>query len=287
MPEKKNDRTMDELKRSLLPFLETSFEKDLLDSALKNLEDCKNKLRLNNFAYAIRELTRHYLKRLAPDAEVLNAPWFKPNNPKKPKAITREQRIRYAIQGYLSDDFRENVLKMDLNEVSKNLRMSIDDLSKYTHVEPETFDVDITIVTDVSYKIMEHTLRFFMTINEAKIRVGKAVDACVDEEMVSQFYYETHDEIDVLATHHEVLGYLVIDLTQLAKDDETITMQADGVVNVRLQYGSDGDMRRGDGDETEIKLPFTYTFVANFKNGKGDIHIESAEVIVDNDSFFK
>ena len=278
---------MDELKRSLLPFLETSFEKDLLDSALKNLEDCKNKLRLNNFAYAIRELTRHYLKRLAPDAEVLNAPWFKPNNPKKPKAITREQRIRYAIQGYLSDDFRENVLKIDLNEVSKNLRMSIDDLSKYTHVEPETFDVDITIVTDVSYKIMEHTLRFFMTINEAKIRVGKAVDACVDEEMVSQFYYETHDEIDVLATHHEQLGYLVIDLTQLANDNENITMQADGVVNVRLQYGSDGDMRRGDGYETEIKLPFTSTFVANFKNGKGDIHIESAEVIVDNDSFFK
>jgi hypothetical protein len=27
--------------------------------------------------------------------------------------------------------------------------------------------------------------------------------------MVSQFYYEAHDEIDILATHHEVLGYLV------------------------------------------------------------------------------
>ena len=279
---------MDELKRSLLPYLKTSFEKDLLEAALKNLEDSKNKLRLNNFAYAARELTRHYLKRLAPDAEVLNAPWFKSNDTNKPKVITRGQRIKYAIQGYLSDDFRENVLKIDLNEVSKNLRASIDDLSKYTHVEPETFDVDLTTITDVSYNIMEDTLRFFMTINEAQLQVGNAVEACIDEEMVSQFYYETHhDEIDILATHHEVLGYLVTGLTQLAKDDETITMKADGFVNVRLQYGSDGDMRRGDGYETEIKLPFTSTFVANYKNREGDIHIESAKVNVNNDSFFE
>lgn len=47
---------MDKLKQSIFPYLETSFEKDLLEAALKNLEDGKNKLRL------YRELTRHYLK---------------------------------------------------------------------------------------------------------------------------------------------------------------------------------------------------------------------------------
>lgn len=278
---------MDELKRSILSYLETSFEKDLLEATLKNLEDDKNKLRLNNFAYAARELTRHYLKRLAPDAKVLHAPWFKPNNPDKPKEITREQRIKYAIQGYLRDDIRESVLKIDLNEVSKNLRKSINDLSKYTHVEPETFNVDATAVTVVSNNIMKDTLCFFETISKAQTSVEDAVDACVDEEMVSQFYYETHDEIDILATHDEVLGYVVTRLIRLAKDDETITKKADGFVKVRLQYGSDGDMRRDDGYETVIELPFTSTFVANYKNCEGDIHIESAEVNVDNDSFFE
>ena len=278
---------MDSLKQSILPYLKTDFEKNLLEAAIKNLEDDENKLRLNNFAYAARELTRHYHKRLAPDEEVLNAPWFIPNDPKKPKAITREQRIRYAIQGYLSDEFREHELKIDLDEVSNNLKKSIDDLNKYTHVEPSTFDVDITTVTDVSYNIMEDTLRFFMTIDEAQIQVGKAVDACIDEEMLSQFYIETHNEIDMLATHHEVLSYMVTSITQLDKDVETITMQANGVVNVRLQYGSDGDMRRGDGYETEIQLPFTSTFTANYKNQEGNIHIECAEVEVDNDSFFE
>ena len=278
---------MEKLRKSIIPYLKTGFERDLLEAALKNLNDCENKLRLNNFAYAARELTRHYLKRLAPDAEVLNAPWFKPNDPNNSKAITREQRIKYAIQGYLSDDFRENVLNIELNEVSKNLRTSINDLNKYTHVEPETFGVDLTTVTDVSYNIMEDTLRFFMTINEAQLRVGDAVDACIDEEMIIQFYYETHDDIDSLATHHEVLGYYITDLSQLTKDDETITMQVDGVVNVRLQYGSDGDMRRGDGYETKINLPFTSKVVVNYRNQAGDIHIESAEINVDNESFYE
>ena len=232
-------------------------------------------------------MTRHFLKRLAPDKEVLGAPWFTVENEAKPEEPTRAQRIKYAIQGYLSDNYLKNELGVDLTEVSRNLRKSINDLSKYTHVEPSTFDVDIDTVTDVSYNIMEDTLRFFMTIEEAKIQVQKAVDACVDEEMLSQFYIETHSEIDMLATHHEVLGYLVTSITQLDKDDETITMQADGVVNVRLQYGSDGDMRRGDGYETEVKFPFTSTFVANYKNQDGDVHIESANVEVDNDSFYQ
>lgn len=278
---------METLKQNILPYLETDFEKDLLEAALTNLNDAGNKLRLNNFAYAARELTRHYLKRLAPESEVMNAPWFKPNDPEKPKAITRDQRIRYAIQGYLSDDFRENVLKVDLDEVSKNLKKSIDDLSKYTHVEPGTFDVDINTVVDVSYNIMEDTLRFFMTINEAQIKLMDAVYGCINEEMVSQFYYETQDEIDMLATHHEVLFYTITSLTQLNRDEETITMQADGFVKVRLQYGSDSDVRKDIGFETTIELPFTSTFVANYKNQEGDVHIESCDLTVDNDSFFE
>ena len=278
---------MEELKQRIFPYLKTDFEKNLLEAAIKNLEDGDNKLRLNNFAYAARELTRHFLRRLAPDKEVLDAPWFTVENKAKPKEPTRAQRIKYAIQGYLSDEYLENELHVDLTEVSKNLRKSINDLSKYTHVEPETFDVDETTIVDVSYNIMEDTLRFFVTVTEAQIEVMKAVDACINEEMASQFYIETKDELDILASHYEVLGYLVTELTQLDKDDETITMKADGVVRVRLQYGSDGDMRRGDGYETVVKFPFTSTFVANYKNQDGDVHIESANVEIDNDTFFE
>lgn len=47
------------------------FEKELLNSAFINLLT-PNALRLNNFAYALRELTRHVLHRLAPDNELEN-----------------------------------------------------------------------------------------------------------------------------------------------------------------------------------------------------------------------
>ena len=137
---------METLKQNILPYLKTDFEKDLLEAALKNLNDTGNKLRLDNFAYAAREFTRHYLKRLAPDSEVLNAPWFRPNDPEKPKAITLDQRIRYAIQGYLSDDFRENVLKVDLDEVSKNLKKST--LSDFQKLDKDQQRETLSILKD-------------------------------------------------------------------------------------------------------------------------------------------
>lgn len=276
----------DVLEKQILQYLKTDFERNLFEAAIFNLNDANNKLRLNNFAYAARELTRHFLERLAPDDEVRKAPWFKVHDPQKPNMITREQRIKYAIQGYFSDDYTCNKLHVDLTEVSTNLRKSIDDLSKYTHVNEDTFNVSYDIVFEKSLNIMDDTLRFFMTITEAQYKVTEAVYSCIDEEMISQFYIETHGEIDSLATHHEVLGYMVTELTQLAKDETTITMQADGVVNVRLQYGSDGDMRKGDGYEMVIQLPFTSEFVADYKNELGDVHIVSASVNVDNDSFY-
>ena len=71
------------------------------------------------------------------------------------------------------------------------------------------------------------------------------------------------------------------------KKQRNLTIRADGVVNVRLQYGSDGDMRRGDGYETQMDFPFTSEFIVNYKNQNGNIYIESAEIKVDNNSFFE
>lgn len=278
---------MEDLKKCILQYLETDFEKQLLEASLSNLNDTDNKLRLNNFAYAARELTRHFLERLAPDDDVLRAPWFKVENQSKPNEPTRGQRIKYAIQGYLSDEFTKNELGVDLTDVSKSLRDSIKELSKYTHVDEDTFDADLQTITDVSYNIMQNTLWFFMTVLDAKCKVNNKVIECIDEEMMSQFYIETQNELDILATHYEVLYYMITEYKPLKQDDETITMQADGFVNVRLQYGSNGDMRRGDGYEMTIKFPFTSTCVANYKNQQGDIHIESANVLVNNDTFYE
>ena len=54
--------------------LSEKFEKQLFHAALANLEDSKNPIRFNNFAYATRELVRQILSRLAPDDEVFKSP---------------------------------------------------------------------------------------------------------------------------------------------------------------------------------------------------------------------
>ncbi len=46
------------------------FERKVLSAALLSLEQGENPLSLNNFATAIRELSRNVLQRLAPDNEV-------------------------------------------------------------------------------------------------------------------------------------------------------------------------------------------------------------------------
>lgn len=63
---------------TILQYLKQGFEQDLFKAAIANVDDANNKLRLNNFAYAMRELIRTVLERLAPDDEVVNAPWFEP-----------------------------------------------------------------------------------------------------------------------------------------------------------------------------------------------------------------
>lgn len=62
---------------SALGNLSTQFERDLFRAAIKNITHSSSPIRFNNFAYAIRELTRHVLKRLAPDENVLKSQWYK------------------------------------------------------------------------------------------------------------------------------------------------------------------------------------------------------------------
>ena len=69
----------------------------------------------------MRELIRVVLERLAPDEEVVNAPWFESNYKEHTNKVTRSQRIKYAIQGWLSDDYVTNTLRIDHQDNDKEL----------------------------------------------------------------------------------------------------------------------------------------------------------------------
>lgn len=272
---------------SLKKYLTPGFEQDLFDAAMQNLNDTANQLYVNNFAYAMRELTRHFLARLAPDDDVMNAWWFVPYDPSRKNAISRDDRIRYAILGCLDVEYARKQMGFDYADVSRQLRKSIDELSKYTHVNPGTFNVDENTAYNLSNNILDDTLKLFESIVDAKKRVEQAVEEAIDEEMIDKFYLETFSEIDALSTHHEVLGYIVTNQRIVSRTDSEIAYAVDGIVSVRLQYGSDGDMRRGDGYETGMRFPFSSEFTANYKNESGIIHLTSSSIDVDTTSFYE
>lgn len=272
---------------TILQYLKRGFEQDLFKAAIANVDDENNKLRLNNFAYAMRELIRTVLERLAPDDEIVNAPWFEPNDKDKPDKVTRTQRIKYAIQGWLSDEFITETLGIDHSENDKQLRKSIDVLSKYTHVTPLTFGMSYVDVTKCVLNVLLQMQCFLMDVAEAHAQIRNAAMECIDEEMIEEFYINTQDDLDIMATHYEVLSYVVTGITPKSKDDGKIILDVSGFVNVRHQYGSAGDMRRGDGFEMKARYPFSSQLIASYKNREGDVHIVDKTMDIDTNSFYE
>lgn len=272
---------------TILQYLKRGFEQDLFKAAIANVDDENNKLRLNNFAYAMRELIRTVLERLAPDDEIVNAPWFEPNDKDKPDKVTRTQRIKYAIQGWLSDEFITETLGIDHSENDKQLRKSIDVLSKYTHVTPLTFGMSSVDVTKCVLNVLLQMKCFLMDVAEAHAQIRNAAMECIDEEMIEEFYINTQDDLDIMATHYEVLSYVVTGITPKSKDDGKIILDVSGFVNVRHQYGSAGDMRRGDGFEMKARYPFSSQLIASYKNREGDVHIVDKTMDIDTNSFYE
>jgi len=96
-----------------------------------------NPLRLNNFAMGLRELSRIVLHDLAPDADIEACYWYKEEKNKDGAVVfTRQQRIKYAVQAGLPEDFVENTLLVDVEETINEFRDLVNTLSKFTHVGP-------------------------------------------------------------------------------------------------------------------------------------------------------
>ncbi|WP_415262725.1 hypothetical protein [Pseudomonas chlororaphis] len=135
---------------------------------MRNLEDKQNKLRFNNFAYAMRELAQHVLKRLAPDDKVLKCAWYRNGIPKKDNGITRVQQAVYATQGGLSNHYVQKHLGLDPKTEHRALQVAIDKLSKYTHVEPNTFDLSTETVDSLVAETLDSLERLAVAIVECR-----------------------------------------------------------------------------------------------------------------------
>lgn len=109
------------------------------------------------------------------------------------------------------------------------------------------------------------------------------------EDMI--FDYLINDlpsELDELSTHTTIETVSDVEIHDLIIHRKNeINVIGQGVVEVRIQFGSDGDARRGDGHFQYESFPFDFDLYLSYRiDGKLSIN-EDANIDIDTDSYYE
>jgi len=270
--------------KKILETIDSGFECDLLCAAFDNL-DLTGPLRFNNFSYALRELLRHVLHRLANDEKVKSCSWFKSDKNAK-SGITRAHRATYAVQGGLSDAFVTKKLRIDVATVRANLLSAIDVLNKHTHIEPSTFAISKTDARRLASECLEATRYFMGQIITCRSEVATALADAIDQHLLNHAISGTINSIDELATHHCIEGIYVEDIEVVDIGPQQIYLRVKGFIECELQYGSGSDVRNGLGDVMSTSFPLSANLTVQMERPLGKIAAVE-RFSVDTSSFYE
>lgn len=231
------------------------FESRLYEAAVRNLQDTENRLRFNNFAYAMRELSRHFLKRLAPDDQVVKCTWYR-NVTGEVGKLARSERASFAVHGGLAEEFVRKKLKIDLKSMNKRLKETIDALSKYTHIEENVFNLSPSDIDHLVAETTETFAEFFETIKRCRDEIANELNEAIGRAAFQEIIMNAVPGMDELSTHQYVDDIYIDDAEVTAIDCKTVYLEVSGTLYVELQYGSGSDVRKGEGTTIDDSFPF-------------------------------
>lgn len=254
-------------------YLKTEFEESLFNASIAYLNHVNDPLRFNSFSYSMREIYRHVLARLSPEEEIINCSWFKPETDNGKS--TRKQKLKYAVQGGLGDDYVIDELGIDIDEFWKPIGKSQDLLSKYTHINENTFNISSEDCEKNSDEVLCSLLSIFTLISGTREEIYSRIYEHINEELISNFAYTAMEGIDILSNNSYVEDFEIGDYKILDINSMTIYIEAMGIANVSLNYGS-GE------DETELNtdFPFNLTCSSSVEN-PDDIELVSDDINID------
>lgn len=244
-------------------YLETDFEKKLFEAAINNLLDIHNPLRFNNFSYAMRELVDHILKRLAPDEYVKKCIWYTP--PDSEREVVRSQRIKYAIQKGLSDNFVYQELGINVSAIQRNIKQIIRELNKYTHVSQDTFDVNPVEQLQKLSSFLEAILKMFEIIENIETNIINTIIEHIEKEVIDEIL-NNYSKFKEYATHAYWGDYDIGEINLVDINYEELQINVSGTVEPEFQIGSDSDIRKGNGMVFTKIIPFACTLVSEITN---------------------
>jgi hypothetical protein len=143
----------------------------------------------------------------APDENVKGCSWYKEklNHQGKP-TITREQRMRCAVQAGLPIAFVEETLFVDVEGTIKEFLALVDKLNKFTHITKKVFGIDEDEVDALVAKALDTFELLLKTIDECRSEVEQQLEEHAREALDYEMINNTVQEIDELATHHTIEG---------------------------------------------------------------------------------
>ncbi|WP_121120187.1 hypothetical protein [Croceibacterium ferulae] len=244
--------------RALEPLAVDDFSKRVMQGAARVLEDRDNPLRLNLFATASRIFLEHLMGTLAPKAEVEQCWWYVA--PEDTDGPTRAQRIRFCLRGGLADSFVIDELGLDPRPLEARLIRAYGALSKHVHGREETVIADANVQDREASAIVTAIGNFLTGYWDARAQLIEPISESLDSSAVDALLSETILSVDELASHHSVEDVYVHETRVEAIGATSIRYRATGIVDVVLQWGSNSDLRNGDGAESEQTFPFVCTF---------------------------
>lgn len=172
------------------------------------------------------------------------------------------------IQGGLTDRYVRIELGLDLDHLRRQLRETFDALHQATHVRPKTVVGDTQAVETFARASLGALAALIAAIEHCRLEMMTAItDAAVDEA-TSEILRETIQTIDELASHHSIEEVYVDDVKTVKIDAHFVWYRATGTIGAELQWGSNSDLRRGEGATLSHSFPFTCDIPASIHDPK-------------------
>jgi hypothetical protein len=276
----------DSLTSDVRQHFKVEIERKIFDAAVLGFDSEDNPLRLNNFAFAMRELGRIWLEHLAPKDQVRQCAWFVQNTELREKdGVTRAQRAKFAVQGPLHDDFVRDTLNIDVDTTVKEYTKLIDRLSSFGHDIEKSFGLPPEEAECEAMDALDTFDRLATLITERhESLLSEAADAARDA-LADELFGQVQSELDILSTHSTVDGVHLESLTITSLDSNRILFEGEGSVDVRLQYGSNADVARDDGAVSHDSYPLDCKFEADTERSL-EITIMPGSLLINTDSFY-
>ena len=257
----------------------------MLDGAVASFTATSNPLRFTNTANGLRELLRELFDTISPDSLIEHCSWFTPDKSSK-SGFTRRHRTLFAVYSYLDPGHFPTNFVSGIDTLARKIGVHVGVLSAFTHVTAAILATPEQEAIDAFDATIDLFLQLFTAIDSAQEHLRDALQIELQERLAEIFTSDFFDELDQLSTHTRPQDAEDVEVEIDDIGEETISFTGTGSVLCDLQYGSDGDCRRGDGLEFSDSYPFKFSGEAQTANPR-NVTVDRGDVSVDTSSFYE